>query len=286
MKLVCRTNKNHSRSNREFGPEYALLDLSPGRAAELLEWMDEAGRLGEAIRIQFVDNSLTWFTDYQGLDSALVAGSKEKAGGRGVFLTDAIRVACHQWHEPADELRIPEKVEIPEGAEQPDEIWPCTFHSDYGEVSIGRDDIIWNANTKDDGFCHCGTKALKRETILAVAGGLYQKHEHKQVFLVEDEAVEDEDEARNRGRLVTVSATGAGLGIVPEGYGDLCSPDGKGVPILIDYYDGRLRVVVWSDINQEDPTHTIDLEGARESARLFVDNSVERPSESLKTLGT
>lgn len=49
-----------------------------------------------------------------------------------------------------------------------------------------------------------------------------------------------------------------------SGYGDLCSTPGSGLPIALDMCDGNLQLFVWSDINQEDPTHIIDLEGARE----------------------
>jgi hypothetical protein len=66
---------------------------------------------------------------------------------------------------------------------------------------------------------------------------------------------------------VVVDASNGWLCIQPEGYGDLCSKDGEGTPVLIELYEGELRVVVWDDINQEDHTHLISLEGAREDRR-------------------
>ena len=60
------------------------------------------------------------------------------------------------------------------------------------------------------------------------------------------------------------------MAIRVEGYGDSLSPDDCGTPILTEKYDGELRVVIWGDINQEDPTHIISLEGARVDKR--VDN--------------
>ncbi len=45
-----------------------------------------------------------------------------------------------------------------------------------------------------------------------------------------------------------------------DGYGDSC-------PLLVELYEGQLCVVVWGDINREDPTHIISLKGARTSAR-------------------
>lgn len=55
--------------------------------------------------------------------------------------------------------------------------------------------------------------------------------------------------------------------IKPQGYGDYASAKGKGVPIILEVTDSKLRLVVWADINADEPTHIIDLEGAREEAR-------------------
>lgn len=61
---------------------------------------------------------------------------------------------------------------------------------------------------------------------------------------------------------------GAGILLMFDGYGDKCSQDGKGVPVLIEYYQAEVRVLIWNDINQEDMTHAIGLEGAREDMRV------------------
>jgi len=55
-----------------------------------------------------------------------------------------------------------------------------------------------------------------------------------------------------------------------EGYGDCCSQDYDGSPLVIEVWDNKLRVVVYSDINQEDPTHNIDLENARIDKRIPI----------------
>ncbi len=49
-----------------------------------------------------------------------------------------------------------------------------------------------------------------------------------------------------------------------NGYGDATSQPGYGIPIVVEVYEGELRLLVWADINQENPTHIISLEGARE----------------------
>lgn len=56
------------------------------------------------------------------------------------------------------------------------------------------------------------------------------------------------------------------IAIRPRGYGDSISPDGLGAPILLEVYEGNLRLLVWSDILIDDVT-IIDMEGARETAR-------------------
>jgi hypothetical protein len=65
-----------------------------------------------------------------------------------------------------------------------------------------------------------------------------------------------------------VIADGQTLIIRVDGHGDFHSPNGQGELIYLEHYDGKLILRVWADINQEDPTHTIDLSGALETARI------------------
>lgn len=58
-----------------------------------------------------------------------------------------------------------------------------------------------------------------------------------------------------------------GIYIHADGYGEKTAPDGKGEPILIELHQGSLKVYVWGDINEEDPTHIINMDDARESNR-------------------
>ena len=57
------------------------------------------------------------------------------------------------------------------------------------------------------------------------------------------------------------------LWIRPEGYGEKCTEDGQGSPVGLEIWQGRLRLVVFDDINSEDP-QIIDLEDAREFRRI------------------
>ena len=75
---------------------------------------------------------------------------------------------------------------------------------------------------------------------------------------------------------VKVELCPQGITVYPKGYGDATSADGYGSPILIEFYSGELRVVLWSDINREDPTHTISMEEARESNRQFCPKCGQR----------
>lgn len=56
--------------------------------------------------------------------------------------------------------------------------------------------------------------------------------------------------------------------IKAEGYGEKCSDAENSHPVVIELYEGKFRVIAWGDINQEDPTHIIDLSGAKEENRL------------------
>ncbi|MFA6175049.1 MAG: hypothetical protein WC765_00550 [Phycisphaerae bacterium] len=56
--------------------------------------------------------------------------------------------------------------------------------------------------------------------------------------------------------------------IQPKGYGEKCAADGEGFPIGIEIWQGRLRLIVFDDINSEDP-QIIDLEKAKETSRML-----------------
>ncbi len=58
-----------------------------------------------------------------------------------------------------------------------------------------------------------------------------------------------------------------GVLLYSERYGDRTSVAGHGTPVFIELYKGELRVIVWADINREDPTHIVSLAGAREDQR-------------------
>ena len=57
------------------------------------------------------------------------------------------------------------------------------------------------------------------------------------------------------------------LWIQPQGYGEKCTEDGEGSPVGMEIWQSRLRLVVFDDINCEDPK-IIDLENAKESCRI------------------
>ncbi len=47
----------------------------------------------------------------------------------------------------------------------------------------------------------------------------------------------------------------------------MTQPTGFGGVVLVEFWDAEVRLLVWADINQEEPTHRISLEGAREFRR-------------------
>jgi len=80
-------------------------------------------------------------------------------------------------------------------------------------------------------------------------------------FRLADQAVKDS------GLNCQIDLSGGCISIMPDHYGTMAEADGHGTPIFVEFYDGNLRVLTWADINHEDPTHIIDMEGARESLR-------------------
>ncbi len=68
--------------------------------------------------------------------------------------------------------------------------------------------------------------------------------------------------------LVNVSESG--VQICFTGFGDNQSKPGRGCPVYIENRDGVPFLIVWGDINAEEPTHVIDLSGASESKRTVI----------------
>lgn len=60
---------------------------------------------------------------------------------------------------------------------------------------------------------------------------------------------------------VTITTDSANICLNPKGYSDTNGMS----PIALEVWDGRLRLLVWGDIDNEEPTHIIDLENARKS---------------------
>ena len=72
------------------------------------------------------------------------------------------------------------------------------------------------------------------------------------------------DTATGRDIPVWIEVSEQGIFIGAEGYGENSSTPESATPIVVEYNGGELRVIVWSDINKEDPTHLIDMRKARE----------------------
>ncbi len=70
---------------------------------------------------------------------------------------------------------------------------------------------------------------------------------------------------------VRIVSNQSAISIFPEGYGDFGSAPGQGCPIFLELYQGRLRLIVFPDFNDQEPT-IIDLEGARDEQHVACDD--------------
>jgi hypothetical protein len=66
------------------------------------------------------------------------------------------------------------------------------------------------------------------------------------------------------------------IGIHVQGYGDNTSDDDFAEPIVVDMHKNKLQVFLWSDINDENPTHKVDMTGARLDKRVEDHNIKKR----------
>lgn len=79
--------------------------------------------------------------------------------------------------------------------------------------------------------------------------------------------VHTSDDGTQLTQPVTVRANGNFLEVTPHGYGERAAADGAGAPVVLDLTPDGLRVHVFADINSEEPTETVPLEGASETQR-------------------
>lgn len=63
---------------------------------------------------------------------------------------------------------------------------------------------------------------------------------------------------------IRVQHDGVTVYLMPVGYGSAGMAKGRGSPVFLELYEGRLRAVVNTDINDENALQIIDLEGTRE----------------------
>jgi len=77
------------------------------------------------------------------------------------------------------------------------------------------------------------------------------------------EEVEDAGNGKKYVVRIGVDRVSAFMGAEELGVADM----DKGYPVLLELYQGEYRLYVWGDINDEEPTHVISLEGARETKR-------------------
>jgi hypothetical protein len=66
---------------------------------------------------------------------------------------------------------------------------------------------------------------------------------------------------------VVVEEIDGTIGIGFTGFNEHAAPAGIGRPVRLDIHDNEPRVLIWGDINQEDPTHTVSLAGAADRQR-------------------
>ncbi len=88
-------------------------------------------------------------------------------------------------------------------------------------------------------------------------------------FEIEDVLDDNNEHSNLKGGLCV---TNRGVHFTFEGYGDYISEPGHGVPLMVEYCEGSPRVVAWNDINQEDHTDIVYLDGAKETRRLECQN--------------
>ncbi len=64
-----------------------------------------------------------------------------------------------------------------------------------------------------------------------------------------------------------ITITPMGVFLSFDYHGEKTAAEGHGQPVMVEFHEGQVKVRVWSDINQEDATHVVSLDKAREVYR-------------------
>lgn len=59
-----------------------------------------------------------------------------------------------------------------------------------------------------------------------------------------------------------------GVSVSLQGYSDMTSEDNQGIVGYVEFWGGTANLRAYGDINSEEPTHVISLEGARNELRV------------------
>lgn len=77
---------------------------------------------------------------------------------------------------------------------------------------------------------------------------------------------------------VKIAVSPLGATVYADNHSTKDIPDRPGVVVWIGFRNGELRVLIWGDISQQDPTHDISLESARVDRRstAMADRHLDR----------
>lgn len=111
---------------------------------------------------------------------------------------------------------------------------------------------------------------LEKAYDIARAGGddpRFQQNRPTACILTLDPG-EDGEETDSKPLRVRVAYDGNSVYLMPEGYGDPDSSDGYGTPVYLDYWNNKLQVCLYPDINASGgEPQLVPLDGAKESLR-------------------
>lgn len=80
--------------------------------------------------------------------------------------------------------------------------------------------------------------------------------------------IEFQDVEDGKKRVVGVEQESNGVALNIPDHGEMCTVPGRGPIVFLEFRSGVPYLLVWADIQKEEPTHTISLERANEKYRL------------------
>lgn len=198
-------------------------------------------------------------------------GASGKEGGvwkgtKGVsgYLTGDLELSIKETNAYKDTFKSTKSVVVAcRNANGEADMVPCDVQVTESEFELGVHYELAEAQVESDGYESpflCFDSHEQRNIARQVS-----KLDCSVPFILEDKSTEGTDQTE-----CYLLFGWDGLSVQMKGYSDSSSKDDTGIVAYLEHWDGSVNLRAYADINSEEPSHVISLDGAKNECRIEV----------------